>query len=921
MDFANTQKTMNSGPMSKEGEGCDSHYPPAPHQVQYARNSPKEPFASYSYPSVQTQPNVFNNASSSHTHSDSMEDDLDFKNVSLSLMPFDNDDDNLQLSFMQNNIIANANATQSDKTIRQQNVKEENATGYFSNEAVINDCQMNLQESEGDGVGDTSPEGSREKMVLSHQFLKKSGKHHLKREKVKNLKEDSEEYQSKSKKSKKVQARSLGDRCTCAVGEYKCNIFTNDERESIFNYVWNLPVDEKEKFVTSLIERDNLSKAATQFYDTYGQRYKIKRPHNLLYFLEVSHSQRMRVCKKFFLSTTGLKKSFIREVLNIKDTKSQTMTLNTQKSSHLSEDRLFCIEEFFNKLPRLPSHYISQSSSSTKSYLEPTFESHADLYQIYLNKCIECERDPLSSILVRQIFDELNLAFYHQCKDQLDLYVGSEHVANKDRFNSQVEHGSGNFSDSEEQVPLNSLKDATHESKLSDSEREKAIDFTIASVAHGWVDIKLEPTDIELAGIVRDYSSDYEDQLAWNPIFRKRTGKDNALREESKKLREQGQEYQSRSKSNLKVHARSLGKRCTCVVGKLKCNKFTDEERERVFDYVWSLSWEDKRRLVTASIRRDEIARRTVEGDSDGQNFKRQNCFTYFLGTSNGQRLRVCKNFFLSTTGLRKSCIRDWVFNIREKRAQTSLVTANRRFCIDFFNELPRLPPSHPARQSSNKFYLESIFESHADLYRIYVSKCIQHDRRPLCRQVVRQIFEELNLALFQPGKDQLDFYDGNECKDELNFKKEQYELYLGNGSNQFKDQFNLSAESGNGPHKEQFDFYVDDTNGQCKEEIDLNVEKQSEPYKDQFNLDLYIGNESGSHKEQFNLKFGSGSDLHTEDFDSSFGDESNSKSNEFDLCVGNSGSFKKIERKHLYRFPDQNNGFAPHKQQNKFHM
>ena len=56
---------------------------------------------------------------------------------------------------------------------------------------------------------------------------------------------------------------------------------------------------------------------------------------------------------------------------------------------------------------------------------------------------------------------------------------------------------------------------------------------------------------------------------------------------------------------------------------------------------------------------------------------------------------------------------------------------------------------SHYFRPSSPKLYLHPLFQSFVGVYNLYLTKCKESNRRHLSRQVLKNIFDELNLALF----------------------------------------------------------------------------------------------------------------------------------------------------------------------------
>ena len=82
----------------------------------------------------------------------------------------------------------------------------------------------------------------------------------------------------------------------------------------------------------------------------------------------------------------------------------------------------FYVDEFSNLSPRSPSHYFRASFS--KLYLQPLFQSFADVYNLFLTKSKESNRRPLSRQDLKNISDGLNLALLHRRRYQSDVCVG-----------------------------------------------------------------------------------------------------------------------------------------------------------------------------------------------------------------------------------------------------------------------------------------------------------------------------------------------------------------------------------------------------------------------------------------------------------------------------------------------------------------
>ncbi|VEN46706.1 unnamed protein product, partial [Callosobruchus maculatus] len=91
-----------------------------------------------------------------------------------------------------------------------------------------------------------------------------------------------------------------------------------------------------------------------------------RRSETLVYNLKKG-TEKMRVCKRMFLSTLGVK-----EWTNVS-------MENRRRYSTTEKKNL--LKKFFMELPKMPSHYCR--SSTSKMYLEPVFQSKMDVYREY----------------------------------------------------------------------------------------------------------------------------------------------------------------------------------------------------------------------------------------------------------------------------------------------------------------------------------------------------------------------------------------------------------------------------------------------------------------------------------------------------------------------------------------------------------
>jgi len=218
---------------------------------------------------------------------------------------------------------------------------------------------------------------------------------------------------------------------------------------------------------------------------------------------------------------------------------------------------------------------------------------------------------------------------------------------------------------------------------------------------------------------------------------------------------------------------RHLGPRCGCQgSGKhvFKCYLFTDIERQQIFDHFWQeLDWEEKKVFVTAMVESRDVKRRTKESS-------RRKSSLFFTLKHNGERIRVCKEFFLSTLNVGEWSLYSWlnkaksqdigpgigitpVRSEKEKRNRglvRKCSTERTEFLTSFLKSLPKME-SHYCRASSSKLYLEPVWQSQSQLYREYCNKAEEAGIQPINRITFVRSFEASNLSLFSPKKDQCD--------------------------------------------------------------------------------------------------------------------------------------------------------------------
>lgn len=203
-------------------------------------------------------------------------------------------------------------------------------------------------------------------------------------------------------------AKALGEKCNCKTVGAQCSKLTDEMRTAVHHDVWSMSWAQREIFVKQSVHRNDVGRHRVELA-------RHNRQNTLKYHLKVG-SAVLQVCKKMFLSTTGITQHFIRAHV----CESGTVNDRQPKTQVASSNRLE-IQQFLTSLPAMPSHYCRKSSS--KTYLEPVFNSKAEVYQAYMEWC----KKKGSVIASRQVFvnefDIGNFSIYSPRKDQCDICV------------------------------------------------------------------------------------------------------------------------------------------------------------------------------------------------------------------------------------------------------------------------------------------------------------------------------------------------------------------------------------------------------------------------------------------------------------------------------------------------------------------
>ncbi|CAG9827213.1 unnamed protein product [Diabrotica balteata] len=224
-----------------------------------------------------------------------------------------------------------------------------------------------------------------------------------------------------------------------------------------------------------------------------------------------------------------------------------------------------------------------------------------------------------------------------------------------------------------------------------------------------------------------------------------------------------------------KIRDRCVSLACTKST-KHFCGSFSEEERNLMFRTFWGkMDWQEKKAYITGNMEYTKT-KRSSKGKEPS---RRSGTYYYYLRNKTNEKKRVCKKMFLNTFDLKEDMVHDWfkktehgLICIREENSNTSAdqrrsnnFNKGKRNClVDWFNMLPKMA-SHYCRKDTKKKYLETIFQTKAQLYREYLKHCDNNSLEKLSYAIFDQIFCDLNLSLYQPKKDWCDTCSAFEVK------------------------------------------------------------------------------------------------------------------------------------------------------------
>lgn len=189
-----------------------------------------------------------------------------------------------------------------------------------------------------------------------------------------------------------------------------------------------------------------------------------------------------------------------------------------------------------------------------------------------------------------------------------------------------------------------------------------------------------------------------------------------------KNLRQFGKKYGSHEARAIKEkpcnHLAEVKSKSSFV-----CAAVDEGMRKDTFRYFWRLpSWEAKKAYIKGLVehRNTPIRRRSTT-----KVLKKVNHFDCFLPSINGTKVRVCRDFFLATFDLKKDIFQRWFRSVQQQKPNKMPTELKSNSVTEWLNIIPKVP-SHYCRASTQRIYVEDIFQSKTHMHTIYSKWCAE---------------------------------------------------------------------------------------------------------------------------------------------------------------------------------------------------
>lgn len=201
-----------------------------------------------------------------------------------------------------------------------------------------------------------------------------------------------------NKKKKIVAARKVKEKCTehCRLQCSK-NELLNMKRKGLHEYFWKLGDLYKQR--AFLVQH---TKEKVRSHHSRG-----KRNANLGYYINIGDKQ-IEVCKKYFLNTFGISDRYVYTARRKTDSHDilEADLRGKAKNRAISEALLDDVRAHIKSFPTIESHYLRVQTK--RQYLKSSL-SLAEIYRLYVEKCVKLKRNRMSKNTSTERYSTLSL--------------------------------------------------------------------------------------------------------------------------------------------------------------------------------------------------------------------------------------------------------------------------------------------------------------------------------------------------------------------------------------------------------------------------------------------------------------------------------------------------------------------------------
>ena len=190
-----------------------------------------------------------------------------------------------------------------------------------------------------------------------------------------------------------------------------CEKFDEKDRQQIFTEYWRCRNNFiQDTFIQSLVDVVQTS------VSTVGEDQASRRKFSRIFHLK-KEGKSLPVCKEMFISTLAISQQKVNGAIN-RNKENTGITLAVVKPRNprpakgfkWMDDDITFLDEFFEKVPKAPSHYCRRDT--TKTYLSVIFPTLIKLYDVYKARCKAFKKTAFSLSKFSNVFKGKSLSLY-----------------------------------------------------------------------------------------------------------------------------------------------------------------------------------------------------------------------------------------------------------------------------------------------------------------------------------------------------------------------------------------------------------------------------------------------------------------------------------------------------------------------------